>query len=39
MLEGHDPQLQRGIEEVLKRMEAEPKKWPNRPADPVKTKQ
>lgn len=39
MLEGHDPQLQRGIEEVLKRMEAEPKKWPNRPADPVKTKE
>ncbi|MDR1964941.1 MAG: PDZ domain-containing protein, partial [Planctomycetaceae bacterium] len=38
MLEGNDPQLQRGIEEILKRMEAEPKKWPNRPADPVKTK-
>ncbi|MDR2755206.1 MAG: PDZ domain-containing protein [Planctomycetaceae bacterium] len=39
MLEGDDPQLQRGIEEVLKRMEAEPKKWPSQPADPVKTKE
>jgi tricorn protease len=39
MFEGFDPQLQRGIEEILKRMEAEPKKWPNRPADPVKTKE
>ena len=38
MLEGQDPQLQRGIEEVLKLMETEPKKWPPRPADPVKTK-
>jgi tricorn protease len=38
MLEGKDPQLERGIAEVLKLMEAEPKKWPNRPADPVKAK-
>ena len=38
MLEGKDQQLQRGIEEVLKLMEAEPKKWPTRPTDPIKTK-
>lgn len=38
MLEGKDPQLERGIAELLKRMDAEPKKWPSRPADPVKTK-
>jgi tricorn protease len=39
MLEGHDPQLQRGLEELLKRMEAEPKKWPSQPPDPIKTKE
>ena len=38
MLEGKDPQLERGVAEVLKLMEAEPKKLPNRPSDPVKTK-
>ncbi len=36
-LEGRDPQLERGIQEVLARIEAEPRKLPSRPADPVKT--
>lgn len=35
---GRDAQLERGIEEVLARMKAEPKTLPKRPADPVKTK-
>jgi tricorn protease len=38
MIEGRDPQLERGIEEVMKRVKASPKKWPKRPADPVKKK-
>jgi len=37
VLAGSDPQLERGIAEVLKAMEADPKKLPERPADPVKT--
>lgn len=37
VLEGRDPQLDRGIEEVLKQIEANPKTLPSRPADPVKT--
>ena len=36
-LEGRDPQLERGIQEVLTRMEEDPKVLPQRPADPVKT--
>jgi tricorn protease len=36
-LEGRDPQLERGIQEVLRRMEEEPRQLPTRPADPVKT--
>ena len=35
---GKDAQLERGIEEVLSRMKAEPKALPKRPADPIKTK-
>ena len=35
---GKDAQLERGIEEVLSRMKAEPKALPKRPADPVKSK-
>ncbi len=35
---GHDPQLERGVAEVLKAIEKEPKRLPKRPADPVKTK-
>ena len=38
MIAGRDPQLERGVEEVLKAMEEEPKRLPTRPADPVKTK-
>jgi len=37
MAAGRDLQLERGIAEVQKRMRAQPKKWPARPADPVKT--
>ena len=36
-LEGRDPQLARGIAEVLRRMEEEPRTLPSRPVDPVKT--
>jgi tricorn protease len=38
VINGHDPQLERGIAEVLKAMEKEPMKLPSRPPDPVKTK-
>jgi len=37
VIEGKDPQLERGIAEILKALEANPKKLPARPADPVKT--
>ena len=38
MLAGHDRQLERGVQEVLKRMAEKPMSLPKRPADPVKTK-
>ncbi|MBI3663947.1 MAG: PD40 domain-containing protein [Acidobacteria bacterium] len=38
VIEGRDPQLERGVEEVMKRIKENPKKLPPRPADPVKTK-
>ncbi len=38
MLAGHDLQLERGVQEVLKRMAEKPMSLPKRPADPVKTK-
>jgi len=38
MLAGHDLQLERGVQEVLKRMAEKPMALPKRPADPVKTK-
>jgi tricorn protease len=38
MIEGRDPQLEKAIEEVMKRVREKPKKLPKRPADPVKTK-
>jgi len=38
VIAGRDPQLERGIQEVLKAMEAEPMKLPSRPPDPVKTR-
>jgi len=37
VIAGRDPQLDRAIEEVLARMEREPRHLPKRPADPVKT--
>jgi tricorn protease len=37
VLEGRDPQLERGVREVLKMIEANPMKLPSRPADPIKT--
>jgi tricorn protease len=37
VIAGRDPQLERAVEEVLKAMQADPKKLPERPAPPVKT--
>jgi len=37
VLAGRDPQLERGVAEVLKKMEAEPRKLPKKPAGPDKT--
>ncbi len=37
VIDGHDPQLDRGIAEVMKALQANPKKLPSRPPDPVKT--
>ncbi|HUP21318.1 MAG TPA: hypothetical protein VNB06_00080 [Thermoanaerobaculia bacterium] len=36
-ISGRDPQLERAVEVILKRMEADPRRLPARPADPVKT--
>ncbi len=38
LIAGGDPQLERGVKEVLAKMAAEPRHLPSRPADPVKTK-
>ncbi len=37
VIEGRDPQLERGVQEILRRIGENPKKLPQRPADPVKT--
>jgi tricorn protease len=37
VIEGRDPQLERGIAEITKALGANPQKLPPRPADPVKT--
>ncbi|HVR98571.1 MAG TPA: S41 family peptidase [Thermoanaerobaculia bacterium] len=37
LLAGRDPQLERGVEEVMKKIREQPKKLPTRPAPPVKT--
>ena len=37
VITGRDPQLERGISEIMKALEANPKKLPSRPPDPVKT--
>jgi tricorn protease len=38
IIAGRDPQLERGIAEVMRMIEKNPKMLPERPADPVKTK-
>jgi tricorn protease len=38
VLAGHDPQLERGVEELLKRIQEDPRLLPPRPPDPIKTK-
>jgi tricorn protease len=38
VIAGRDPQLERGVAELLKKMDAEPMRLPKKPADPVKTK-
>jgi len=37
VINGRDPQLERGISEILKALQANPKTLPPRPPDPVKT--
>jgi tricorn protease len=37
VMAGHDAQLDRGIAEVMKALQANPKVLPPRPPDPVKT--
>ena len=37
ILAGRDPQLERGVAEVMKKLQESPKAFPKRPADPVKT--
>ena len=37
VIEGRDPQLERAVAEILDAMERDPKVYPTRPADPVKT--
>ena len=38
IVEGRDPQLERGIAEVMAAIEKDPKKIPPRPKDPIRTK-
>jgi len=38
LLKGRDAQLERGVQELLKKIQADPKALPKRPKDPVKTK-
>ncbi len=38
VLASRDPQLERGIEEVLRRIREEPRPRPNRPPDPIRTR-
>ena len=39
VLDGHDPQLERAVAEVMKQMQEHPKQLPTRPSPPVKVKQ
>jgi tricorn protease len=38
VIEGRDPQLERGVAELMKKLKEKPTEWPKRPADPVKLK-
>jgi tricorn protease len=37
LLSGRDPQLERAVEELLRRLAEHPVRLPRKPADPVKT--
>jgi hypothetical protein len=37
VLDGRDPQLERGVAEVMKQLQEHPKAYPPRPAPPVRT--
>jgi tricorn protease len=37
VLDGHDPQLERGVAEVMKKIVSDPKAFPKRPEPPVRT--
>jgi tricorn protease len=37
VLAGRDPQLERGVAEILKKLKEEPRAWPKKPAGPIKT--
>ncbi len=37
VLDGRDPQLERGVAEVMKKIQSEPKAFPKRPEPPVRT--
>lgn len=37
VLQGHDPQLERGIQELMKQLPPQPVSLPARPAAPIKT--
>lgn len=39
VLAGHDPQLERGVAEVMQKIQSDPKSYPKRPADPIRTQQ
>lgn len=38
VIEGRDPQLERGVEEIMKRIRQNPRRLPERPPDPVRTR-
>ena len=38
LIEGRDPQLEKGIAEIMAKVKAEPRQLPPKPAGPVKTK-
>ncbi len=38
VIEGHDPQLERAVAEVMKKVRQQPRRLPDRPAPPVKTR-